>query len=67
MIAPSPEVLRQERQTRRAEANQRILRRALWFVLFFAALVTAIALAPDLSAWAEGLTIHPDCRNDPAC
>ena len=60
-MTPSPEVLRQERSQRRYEANQRICKLALWFLIFFAALVTAIALAPDLSAWAEGLTIHPEC------
>lgn len=63
MISPSPEVLRQERR----EKERRWLLFVMWFLIFFAALVTAIALAPDLSAWAEGLTIHPDCRNDPAC
>ncbi len=57
MISPSPEVLRQERR----EKERRWMLFAMWLLIFFAALVTAIALAPDLSAWAEGLTIHPDC------
>ncbi|MBM1625279.1 hypothetical protein [Sulfitobacter mediterraneus] len=48
------------RPSRESQAH-RICKMALWFLIFFAALVTAIALAPDLSAWAEGLTIHPDC------
>ena len=29
--------------------------------------VTVATLGPDFGPWAEGLTIHPDCRNDPAC
>jgi len=29
--------------------------------------VTVATLGPDIGAWLEGLTIHPDCRNDPAC
>lgn len=66
-MTPTPEVLRQERQTRRAEANERIIKQALWLLalLIFMALLIA-AFAPAIAA-VEGLTIHPDCRNDPAC
>ena len=55
------------RPSRESQA-QRICKLALWFlaVLLFTVLFIH-AFAPDLSAWAEGLTIHPDCRNDPAC
>ena len=51
----------------RAEANDRIARRALWFIAFFVSLVLLIAAFAPAIAAVEGNYIHPDCRNDPAC